>query len=99
MLKSFVEYVDKRGTNTLLDLAVHIRRTKLLKSEFNHYKLLHFKLWKTGKTIKQIFGWTLTVILFQNFLYGLCCVYYSLIVLAANGVCAEMLRKSTWKKM
>lgn len=98
MLKSFVEYVDKRGTYTLLDLAVHIRRTKFLKSEFNHYKLLHFKLWKTGKTIKQIFGWTLTVILFQNFLSGLFCVYYSLIVLYANGVCAEMLRKSIWKK-
>lgn len=93
MLKSFVKYVDDRGTNTLLDMAVHLRGTKFLKSEFNHYKLLHFKLWKTGQTIKHIFGWTLTVILFQNFMYGLFCVYYSLIVLGMHGICSEMLRK------
>lgn len=93
MLKSFVKYVDERGKDTLLDMAVYIRSSKYLKSELNHYKLLHFKLWKAGQTIKNIFGWTLTIILFQNFMYGLFCVYYSLVVLSTRGVCAEMLRK------
>lgn len=95
MLKSFVKYVDERGKDTLLDMAVYIRSPKFLKSELNHYKLLHFKLWKAGQTIKNIFGWTLTIILFQNFMYGLFCVYYSLVVLSTRGVCAEMLRKSS----
>lgn len=93
MAKSFAKYVDDHGANTLQDTTGHIREEKFLKKEFDHYKLLHFKLWQIGNTIKQIFGWTLTVILFQNFVYGLSCVYYSLLVLFANGFDAEMLRK------
>lgn len=93
LLKSFVKYVDERGTNTLLSMSVHIRDAKFLKNEFNHYKMLHFKLWTIGKTIKQIFGWPLTVILFQSFIYALFSMYYTLIVSFAKGFDTDMLRK------
>lgn len=95
MLKSFVQYVDGRGTNSMMDVTLHIggARPQFLKTELNYYQMLHYELWKIGKTIKRIFGWTLTVILFQNFFYGLFCVYYALLVMGKRGICYEMLRK------
>lgn len=96
MLKSFVHYLSERGHNNLFDSVDHGRRNQSIKDELDHFKLLHFKLWTIGKTIKQIFGWALTVILFHNFVHALLCSFRVILTLDSRGISSDMLRKSFW---
>lgn len=88
LLKSFVEYVEVRGRSTSWSRAVDF-----VANEFFHYKLLHFKLCAMRKTIKKMFGWSLTVLLLQNFSLGLFCVFYMILTLDSHGLSREMFRK------
>lgn len=36
--------------------------------EIRHFKYIHFQLWKISKYINHIFGWSMAVIIFRNFI-------------------------------
>lgn len=95
MLKSFAKYVDVQASTGLMEKANNPRRChlKILKSELNHYKLLHFKLWEAAQSINNIFGWTLSTILIQHFVSSIFNVYFTLIMIGEKADIHGVLRK------
>lgn len=82
MLKTFVKYIEVR-TLTIANAITFDSETSivtLMSAEMFYYKLVHFNLWELSQVINQIFGWSLSVYLLEQFLYAIYVFFHLCIV-------------------